>query len=126
MGKKQPWTPVSQIKGCFRMLSMRAREIHTVRKRDNNTCCECHRKQTMAKGHELKVQVHHTRKPDWARICQVVREELLDPANMKCLCEECHAKEHAKDQSGWKGDYAKKEETKKKGTEEYDITSRGK
>lgn len=101
MGKKLPYTPVSQIKGCFRILQLRAREVHAVRKRDKNTCTICNRKQTMAKGHELKVQVHHTKKPNWERIYQVVREELLDPAYMKCLCVECHDKEHENDVLKW-------------------------
>jgi hypothetical protein len=109
MGKKQPNTPVSQIKNCFRMLSMRAREVQAVRKRDNNTCRQCGKKHSVAKGKEVKCQVHHTRKPNWDRIITAVREELLDPAHMLVLCTVCHELEHSKDQSGWKGNYGKHE-----------------
>jgi len=108
--RKLPNTPVSQIKGCFRMLSMRAREVQAARRRDGNTCTVCHKKNSMAKDHEVKVQVHHTKKPDWDKIIKAVREELLDPANMICLCSDCHRDLHALDESGWKGDYAQKKQ----------------
>jgi 5-methylcytosine-specific restriction endonuclease McrA len=108
MGKKQPNTPVSQIKNCFRMLSMRAREIQAVRRRDNNTCRQCGKKHSVAKGKEVKVQIHHSVKPNWDRIITAVREELLNPENMFAVCKECHDQIHAVDQSGWKGNYAQK------------------
>jgi hypothetical protein len=105
MGKKLPITPVSMIKGCFRILTMRCREAHAVRKRDGNACTKCHRKHSVAKDHPVQVQVHHTKKPDWDRIIKAIREELLDPANMVCICSDCHRNLHEADKSGWRGDY---------------------
>ena len=111
--KKQPITPVSMIKNCFRTLTMRCGEGHAVRKRDGNSCRICGRKHSVAKGMEVKIQVHHTVKPNWDRIIQAVREELLNQEVMICLCEQCHAEVHEKDKSGWRGGSRQETEPKK-------------
>ena len=55
----------------------------------------CGSKQSVAKGREVKLEVHHKRSPNWQRIFEVIREELLvDPVELECMCKECHGKHH--------------------------------
>jgi 5-methylcytosine-specific restriction endonuclease McrA len=89
------------------MLTMRCRENHAVRKRDNNSCQKCGRKHSVARGREVKVQVHHTKPPNWDKIITAVREELLDEKNLVCLCKDCHDDHHDADKSGFRGNYGK-------------------
>lgn len=98
MGKRVAYTPVSVIKNACRKLFLWSRESTAVRKRDGNTCVTCGRKQSQAKGREVKIEVHHKREPNWERIINTIREELLQtPEDMICLCKECHKEHHAKE-----------------------------
>ncbi len=92
MAKKLPYTPNSRIKSSLRQLFLRSRERAVALKRDGNTCQKCGAKASVAKGREVKVQVHHKEGiENWAEIYKVVREYLLvDPEGMECLCTECH------------------------------------
>ena len=95
MGKKKPYTPQSRITSAIRQLWLRSRERAAALKREKNTCQRCHRKQTMAKGKEFKVQVHHIGGIDWKGIADIVRERvLIHPDGLEVLCKDCHEAEH--------------------------------
>jgi hypothetical protein len=98
MSKKLPHTTVSQIKGALRTLTLRCRERQAALKAANRTC-PCGAKTSVAKGREMAVQAHHRRSPDWQRVVNVIREELLPPPeDWEILCEPCHAKRHENDE----------------------------
>ena len=85
-------TTKSQIKSALRRLFLRSSERSSALKHDNYTCVRCGRKQSKAKGREVKVQVHH---PDginnWEEIYDAVYKELLcDYRLLETLCRECH------------------------------------
>ena len=95
MPKKLPYTPNSQIRAALRRLWLRSRERAAALKRDKNTCQHCGAKQSVAKGREVKVEVHHTRGgiENWELIFSVIRQELLcDPELLETLCVECHSR----------------------------------
>ena len=95
MGKKQPHTPRSQIKSALRQLFLRSRERARVLKRDKNICQTCFKKGSVAKGKEVKVQVHHLHGVMWNDMIDFIYKHLLvDPKHMICMCKECHEKEH--------------------------------
>jgi 5-methylcytosine-specific restriction endonuclease McrA len=99
MGKKLPHTPNSRIKSTLHQLFLRSRERAAVLKRDNYTCTICHRKQSMAKGKEFKVQCHHIYGVIWAEMIEYIRERLLvNPDDMVTVCRKCHADIHKKDE----------------------------
>jgi len=93
--KKLPHTPNSQIKSALRMLSLRSRERSSVLRRDNYSCVKCGKKQSKAKGKEVKVEVHHKDGiTNWAELYKAIREFLLcNPDSMETLCGKCHSEE---------------------------------
>lgn len=99
MGKKTEHTPRSRVRASLRQLWLRSRERARALKRDNYTCCKCHRKQSMAKGKEFKVQVHHKEGvANWEELIDIVYKYLLcHPDELETLCKECHdEQEHTK------------------------------
>ena len=94
--RKKPETPRSRVKSALRQVWLRSRERATALKRESYTCQKCHRKQSMAKGREFKVEVHHKKGIlNWDKIMTLVYEHLLcNPDNLEVLCKECHEKEH--------------------------------
>ena len=73
------------------MLFLRSRERAAALKRDGNKCCVCGAKASVAKGREVKVEVHHLEPIDWQPLFDAVREHLLcNPEGMICLCKKCH------------------------------------
>jgi len=99
--KKDPKrTPTSKIKAALRQLSLRSRERAYALKRDQYTCTECGAKKSVAKGNEVKVQVHHKRGINWDKIIEFIRKELLcSPDNWETKCKDCHKSEHKKDKN---------------------------
>lgn len=103
MGKKLATTPRSRIRSALRMVFLRSREHAAALKRENNTCEHCKRKASVAKGKELKVEVHHrsTKITNWDKIIELVFEELLcHPDFLEVLCKECHVALHAGEEDG--------------------------
>jgi len=97
MSKKLSVTPNSQIVSALRQLWLRSRERSTAVKRDLNTCQCCNAKGSVAKGREVKTEVHHLQEGDinWSRIIRVIRAELLcGTAGLMTLCKPCHLKAH--------------------------------
>ena len=93
--KRKPTTPRSQVRSALRRLWLRSRERAAALKRDGYTCQQCHKKQSKAKGREVKVEVHHVRGIcDWDLMLEYVYRHLLcDPGWLETLCKECHEKE---------------------------------
>ena len=89
-------TPRSQIYVALRRIWLKSRERAECLKTNHYTCNRCNKKQSKAKGKELKVNVHHKNKiTNWQKIIDLIREELLCSADdMEVLCVECHKKEH--------------------------------
>jgi 5-methylcytosine-specific restriction endonuclease McrA len=95
--KRVDYTPNSQIIAALRLLWLRSRERASAIKRDKNTCQICGSKGSVAKGREVKIEIHHLAPGDinWDRIIRVVRAELLCEPNMLItLCKEDHKKVH--------------------------------
>lgn len=99
MAKKNPErTPDGIIKSGLRRISMTCRERVSALKRDKYTCVVCGKKKSVAKGREVKVNVHHINKPNWKKIFKIIREELFQTKDAyKTLCVECHKELHDKE-----------------------------
>ncbi len=95
MGKRLEYTPNSQIKSALRKLWLRSRERGKAIKRDHYTCVRCGKKQSKAKGREIKVEVHHKKNVlNWGELYITIRKFLLCSADdMETLCEDCHEEE---------------------------------
>ena len=85
----------STIRSYFRQMFLRSRERAAALKRDNYTCQVCNKKQSTAKGKEVKVQVHHRDGVKIDELTDLVYTWLLHhPDRLITLCKECHDKEH--------------------------------
>ena len=95
MGKKTLWTPRSRVRSALRQLFLRSRERAAAVKREGNTCECCRRKGSVAKGKEVKIEVHHQDGVcNWEVLIDEVYWSLLCPSDkLKVLCKECHQKE---------------------------------
>ena len=95
MGNRLPTTPRSKIRAALRQLWLRSRERAKALK-DHNYCCkECGIKQSMAKGKEVKLQVHHEPEIDWEGLIELVIARLLNVPQFP-LCRDCHKAKHPK------------------------------
>jgi len=98
MGKKLLTTPRSRVRSALRALWLRSRERAAALKREGNKCECCGVKQSVAKGREVKLEVHHLDGIEWEMILEYIfRHLLVDPAGLQVLCKECHDEEHAPD-----------------------------
>ena len=98
MKKDTTRTPRSKVKNAIRQLWLRSRERATALKNAKYTCEYCNRKQSKAKGKELKVEVHHAHGIDWDGIVDLIIERVLQrPDDYIVLCKDCHKKEHEND-----------------------------
>lgn len=94
MGKRLPHTPRSRIKSALRQLWLRSRERAAAIKREKNTCQRCHAKGSVAKGREVKIEVHHIDGIEWSEIVDLIMDRLLpDPSKLEVLCKKCHGEE---------------------------------
>jgi hypothetical protein len=93
---RKPITPRSRIVSALRRLWLTSRERHAALKREDYCCERCGRKQSVAKGRELKLEVHHRDGiPDWDALEDLVRRRLLPPPDrLEVLCKECHTNHH--------------------------------
>lgn len=93
MSKRKPQTPRSQIKSALRQLFLRSRERAIAIKSESNTCEECNKKGSVAKGREIKIEVHHLDGVDWRYLIdEVYRVLLVNPDRLRVLCKSCHRK----------------------------------
>jgi len=90
------FTPDSRIKSALRALWLRSKERQSGLKLGCRMCKDCGVKMSVAKGREVKIEVHHTDGVlNWAEIYTAVRKNLLcDPAKLECLCKSCHKERH--------------------------------
>lgn len=90
---KKPYTPNGRIRHALRVLWLRSRERAQALRNTNYCCCYCGVKQSVAKGREVKLDVHHLDGIDWGGLCDLIRERLLqDPSRLAPACKECHEK----------------------------------
>ena len=89
MKKRTDVTPLSKVKNAIRQLWMRSRERAKALKWTGYRCYDCGVKQSTAKGKEVKLEVHHSPRIDWAGIRELVRERLLNVKQYP-LCKSCH------------------------------------
>ena len=76
---------------------LRSRERQEALKLAQYTCAKCDKKQSKAKGREVKVEVHHLDGIDWNGIIELIRERILhNPKRLQVLCKECHREEGEK------------------------------
>lgn len=96
MGKKLLSTPRSSVRSALRQLWLRSRERAACLKNASNCCEVCGIKQSVAKGKEVKLEVHHNYGvPNWDHIIDTVFKHLLcDPKHLTALCKKCHEEEH--------------------------------
>jgi predicted HNH restriction endonuclease len=98
MGKKLPHTPRSRIRAAVRQLWLRSRERAQALKDHQNCCGRCGVKQSMAKGKEVKLEVHHLDGIEWEEVIDFIAKNVLQtPDRLIPLCKECHEKEHHED-----------------------------
>ena len=94
MGKKLLYTPTSQIKNNLRKMWLQSRERNQAIRREGNTCQRCGLKGSVAKGREVKIEVHHIEGIEWEGIIKFIRDNLLiNPDGLEVLCRDCHKEE---------------------------------
>ncbi len=93
--KKSDITTKAWLTSGLRRMWMKSKERYAAIKRDNATCVKCGRKRSVAKGREVKINVHHkSGKIDWDAIVEVLKRELFVPVEeLEVECVECHKKE---------------------------------
>lgn len=78
----------------LRQIFLRSVERGEALKRDKYTCQVCGVKQSVAKGKEQKVQVHHVDGIDiWDDVIDMIHDKLLCSNNMDkitTVCPQCH------------------------------------
>lgn len=96
MGKKLLSTPRSKVRAALRQLWLRSRERSAALKREGNCCQECGVKQSVAKGREVRLEVHHIDGiNNWDEIIDKIYETILcDPKHLKVYCKDCHEEHH--------------------------------
>jgi len=93
MSNRLPYTPNSRIRQSLRILWMRSRERAAALKQTNYCCAYCNVKQSVAKGREVKLQVHHLDAVDWDGLFDDIRRRLLHkPERLAPACKACHDK----------------------------------
>ena len=98
MGRKLPTTPRSRVRSALRAVWLRSRERAAAIKREGGCCEICGKKQSAAKGREVKLEVHHLDGIEWEKILDYVyRHILVDPKGLQVMCKECHGAEHAQE-----------------------------
>jgi 5-methylcytosine-specific restriction endonuclease McrA len=94
MGKKLPYTPKSQIVSALRKMWLWSRERGAAIKREENKCQCCGKKGSVAKGKEIKIEVHHLDSINWDELIKYIRKHLLvNPDRLEVLCKKCHKEE---------------------------------
>lgn len=93
--RKKPTTPRSRVKNALRLVWLRSRERAACLKAAGNCCARCGVKASVAKGREVKMEVHHRDGIDWNGIVDGIFAAMLpDPARLEAVCKACHSKEH--------------------------------
>jgi 5-methylcytosine-specific restriction endonuclease McrA len=94
-------TPKGRIVSLLRRLWLYSPERRAAIKREDNTCEECGKKGSKAKGREVVIHAHHLREGgiNWNHIEEVIRIQLLcDPSEIAILCKYCHELLHQEEE----------------------------
>lgn len=95
MTRKKLTTPRSRVRSALRQCWLRSRERAAAIKRENGCCEVCGKKQSAAKGREVKLEIHHTDGVEWDKILDYIyRHLLVSPDKLTVLCTDCHAETH--------------------------------
>jgi predicted HNH restriction endonuclease len=95
MGIKKPYTPSSRIRQALRLLWLRSRERAEALRNTGNCCSVCGVKASVAKGREVKLDVHHVDGCDWDGVIDMIRRRILQtPDRLAPLCKGCHDAAH--------------------------------
>lgn len=95
MAKKKESTPRSRVRSALRAVWLRSRERAAAIKREGGRCECCGKKQSAAKGREVRLEIHHKEGVAWEQIIDLVYEQLLcHPDRLEVLCTDCHQEEH--------------------------------
>jgi predicted HNH restriction endonuclease len=99
--RKLPTTPRSRVRSALRAMWLRSREHQACLKAAGRACERCGVKASVAKGREVKLQVHHRRGiANWEAVIDLVFAELLvDPRFLEAICVQCHQARHGKGES---------------------------
>lgn len=90
MPKRKPKsTTPAKVKSALRLLWLKSPERAETLKTDKYTCQNCGVKQSTRKGHEVKVEVHHTKGINWDNIVKLILRRIFQ-AEQVTLCKECH------------------------------------
>ena len=93
--KPSEFTTKGVVRSWLRRLWLRSKERSAALKRERYCCQRCGVKQSVAKGREVKLHVHHIDGIDWDGVTEVVIERLLPhPDRLEVLCKACHDEEH--------------------------------
>lgn len=94
MSKRLSTTPRSIIRHAIRQVWLRSRERAAAIKAETNTCEECNQKGSVAKGRQVKIEVHHQEPPDMEMIIDAFFKSglLCNPDRLTVLCKDCHKK----------------------------------
>jgi predicted HNH restriction endonuclease len=95
MGRRKPSTPRSRVTHALRQLWLRSRERAAAIKATGHTCIDCGAKQSVAKGREVKIEVHHEPQIDWSGIVDLIFDRILNAPQVP-VCKDCHKKRHEK------------------------------
>jgi len=99
VGKKLPTTPRSRVRQALRQLWLRSRERAACLKAHKHCCARCGVKASVAKGKEVKLQVHHKNGiGNWEAVIDSIFEQILCAPELQIpLCLACHLEEHEKE-----------------------------
>ena len=94
MARRKPNTPRSQVRAALRRLFLRSRERAGALKEASYVCNRCGKKQSKARGREVKVECHHKDGIDWDGVIDLIFERILHPKErLEVLCVKCHKEE---------------------------------
>jgi predicted HNH restriction endonuclease len=102
MGRKLESTPKSRIKNALRQVWLRSRERAKALKSTGNRCCKCGVKAIVAKGREVKLEVHHDPPILWDGVVQLIYDRLLNVPQFP-MCHDCHQQIHDKEKANEDG-----------------------
>ena len=97
--KKKPPALKSRIRSALRRVWLYSPEYRDAKRYYNNTCAECGRKGTAAKGREVKTQLHHIGgMPELPGLIDEIIRVMYPPVEgYEVLCKECHKLLHKKE-----------------------------
>ena len=87
----------TRIRNALRRVWLQSPERAAALRATGYRCSDCGVKQSVAKGREVKLQVHHIDEIDWDRVNAHESDQLLpDVSRLAALCKDCHKARHAK------------------------------